>query len=91
MTIRYGDIDFVNAQLMHVLHSSTFDIPSKTALQALKAGDQVKVCVNRERFWVLVTEVTGSIVMGKVDNDLVLQETFSYAKRLQRYKKGSGN
>lgn len=78
MLIRHNNLEFVNAQAMHALYSSTFDAPSKTSLKALKAGDQVKVCVNGERFWVVVTEVTDGIVKGIIDNDLVLQDVLKY-------------
>jgi len=64
---------FVDAQQMHKDNPKTFWVPSKKELDAIKPGDNVKVCVNdAERFWVLVTKVDGDKITGKVNNYMLL-------------------
>ena len=60
----------VNAQEMNKLHPLTFDYPEKEICE-LKAGDSVKVCNSKERFWVTVKEIKGDDIIGIVDNDLI--------------------
>lgn len=71
MLIRHNNIEFVNAQAMHSLNPGTFEVPAAAALQNLRVGNWVKVCVNRERFWCVVTGINGGIVTGRIDNDLL--------------------
>ena len=62
---------FVNAQEMARLHPDTFEAPSALELSQIREGDNVRVCVGSERFWVLVTHIDGTTVTGTVNNDLV--------------------
>ena len=71
MLIRHNNIEFVNAQAMHSLHPGTFDVPTAGDLQALRVGNWVKVCVNNERFWCVVTDISEGIITGRVDNNLL--------------------
>lgn len=70
------EIEFVDAQEMHLLHPETFEVPTQEELDNIQPGDSVKVCVGKERFWVTV-ELIGTLVGmkdvigGIIDNDLV--------------------
>lgn len=65
---------FKNAQQMARLYPETFFVPSYEVLSLLKPGHLVKFCSNRERFWVILTDVQGKRFTGKVDNHLVLND-----------------
>ena len=87
--------DFLDAQEQNEKHPDTFYAPSQELLDLLTSDDQwVKVCENRERFWVEVKEVDGDKISGCVDNDLVFEhdfkcgDTINFEKRhiLQMYK-----
>ncbi|RTP86864.1 hypothetical protein EKN35_19380 [Enterobacter asburiae] len=62
---------FMNAQQMARLNPETFFVHSYEELSLLKPGHLVKVCSNRERFWVLLTDVQGKRFTGEVANNLV--------------------
>jgi len=62
---------FMNAQRMARLYPETFFVCSYEELSLLKPGHQVKVCSNRERFWVMITAVEGKRFTGTVANNLV--------------------
>lgn len=62
---------FEDAQRMERLYPDTFAAPDQTELDSVVVGSSVKVCVERERFWVAVTAVEGDSVTGRVSNDLV--------------------
>lgn len=62
---------FVDAQEMHKNNPDTFDAPDNDELNAIKVGSTVKVCNERERFWVTVTGVDGEKITGEVNNNLL--------------------
>lgn len=62
---------FVSAQAMHSLYPATFQVPDDADLKAIFPGQYVKICTDSERFWVEVTERTGDVLTGRVDNDLI--------------------
>lgn len=62
----------VNAQQMALEHPKTFDAPPST--DGIRAGDHVKVCDHRERFWVQITSRDGDILRGTVDNKLLFHD-----------------
>ena len=62
---------FDDAQRMERLYPDTFAAPGQTELDSVVVGSSVKVCVERERFWVAVTAVEGDTVTGRINNDLV--------------------
>ena len=62
---------FTDAQEMAKNNPETFEAPSTDELEAVTAGQSVKVCASPERFWVTVTKVDGESVSGVVDNNLV--------------------
>lgn len=64
--------EFLDAQQMHVEHPDTFEAPSRAELDAIRPHDLVKVCVEAERFWVVVTQHNGESLAGTVDNMLLL-------------------
>ena len=74
---------FINAQIMHVLHPATFQVPSQFELDALKPHDHVKVNHGKERFWVLVTQINGERITGVVDNDLINRHPFECGDTIQ--------
>lgn len=70
----------VNAQDMAVKHPETFYAPSQEELAAIKVGDCVKIEANLdfqvtgasgERFWVEVTKVNETSIVGFVANHLI--------------------
>ena len=66
---------FIDAQKMHEEHPDTFTVFHMEDLQAMvEPGCYVKVCHEdpAERFWVLVDEVNGDKVTGRVANELLL-------------------
>lgn len=63
--------EFVDAQEMHRKNPKTFEVPSDEELSNIKVGGHVKVCAERERFWVKVTKVENKTIQGEVDNELV--------------------
>jgi len=62
---------FVDAQEMAKLYPATFEAPDQPELDDLQAGQNVKVCIGDERFWVMVGKVTGDVIEGMVDNYLI--------------------
>jgi len=67
------DIFFVDAQKMHENHPETFWAPCQEELDTIKIGDVVKICANnKERFHVIVTEVNGDDMTGRVSDALVM-------------------
>ncbi len=67
---------FLDAQQKSIEHPHTFFVPSKRKLESIKPDQNVKVCENKERFWVEVTEINGHKITGRVNNDLVLTHSF---------------
>ena len=65
------NMEFVDAQEMHLLHSKTFDAPTKEELDNLEQMDHVKICCGDERFWVQIRLICGESITGVVDNILV--------------------
>jgi hypothetical protein len=68
------DIHFVDAALMGLVYPATFEAPGREALDGLRAGCYVKVCLNAERFRIKVEAVEGETIRGTVANDLVLND-----------------
>lgn len=65
---------FVDAQEMALLHPNTFIAPSKKELKKIKKNSIVKVCVNKERFWVIVHSIKRNTIIGEVNNDLIFSD-----------------
>ena len=68
--------DFLDAQEQNKKHPDTFEIPSEKTLDSLGIDQWVKICDNKERFWVEVLEIDGDKITGRVDNDLVFEHDF---------------
>lgn len=64
---------FMNAQDMALRYPASFTAPTLDELRAVKAGDHVKVCTEKERFWLEVTGVDHRLqaISGVVDNELI--------------------
>ena len=52
-------------------HPATFGRPSPAELDNINPGTSVKICAGNERFWTTVTERTGDVLTGTVDNFLL--------------------
>lgn len=61
----------LDAQQRHREYPRTFSVPDKMVLQTLSRGDYAQVCADRERFWVLITEVVKTGFQGVIENDLI--------------------
>lgn len=64
----------VNAQAMARMYPGRFNAPTIDDLNRIRPGDNVKVCLNDERFWCKVIEVKGDTLYTRVNNDLVLND-----------------
>ena len=64
-----------NAVCPHMANPSTFPIPSLG--QAIGPGDEVKVALGGERFWIRVDRVQGPDIYGTVDSQLVEHDALS--------------
>ena len=67
-------MEFVNAQEQHKKYPNTFSIPSDEELNNVKVDDFVKVCLNSERFWIKVVNITGDDIIGEVSNCLLFND-----------------
>lgn len=68
------DIFFVDAREMARQHPGTFKVPFPSETDRLRPGDLVKVCVNDvERIWVRVEEVKGETILGRVNNEPLME------------------
>lgn len=68
--------EFLDAQQMNKENPDTFWAPNQEELDSLEPGLYVKICENKERFWVHLTEVDGDKLAGRIDNDLVFEHSF---------------
>ncbi|EPY3962323.1 TPA: hypothetical protein ACKFTV_002206 [Klebsiella pneumoniae] len=64
----------INAQRLHRMYPNTFQVPTYEELSELKVGDLVKVCINNERFWSIITSIKGKTFIAEVNNHLVLND-----------------
>jgi len=67
---------FDNAVKLAAKYPNTFQLPETSMLSKLKVGDNVKVCLNNERFWCLIKGVDfdKQTIVASVDNILQLNE-----------------
>jgi Cu/Ag efflux protein CusF len=67
---------FDNAVILATKYPNTFQLPNASMLSKIKVGDNVKVCLNNERFWCLVKGVDfeKNTLVASVDNILNLNE-----------------
>lgn len=80
-------IALVDAEMMAAEHPLTFSRPTAAELDAIRAGHIVKVCDNKERFWVVVTAVDGDKVTGIIDNDLVFARSYGLKTPITFHKR----
>jgi hypothetical protein len=78
--------NLIDAQAMAQQHPA-LRAPSLSELARVASCDVVKVCRNRERFWVLVTEVEGQVVTGTVNNRLVWNDDLTEDQTVQFEKR----
>lgn len=71
-------INPVNAQQMALKYPETFEVPSNDELDSITKNDFVKICMSNERFWCQVIEVKIDVIIGRVDNQLVLAHTIEH-------------
>ena len=55
-------------------------------IDSIKIGDMVKICGNNEAFWTIVTELNDNYIIGKIDNDLILEHEYK-AGDLVKYER----
>ena len=79
--------EFLDAQEQNKKHPDTFEVPTKETLDSLTSDVWVKICENKERFWVQVKEVDGDKITGRVDNDLVFEHDFKCDDEIQFEKR----
>jgi hypothetical protein len=81
--------EFLDAQQGHNKNPNTFWIPSQEEINNLRVGNYVKICENKERFWVELTlvDLDGGKLVGRVDNDLVHSHSFKYNDIIKFEKK----
>ena len=67
---------FDNAVKLASKYPNTFQLPNALMLSKIKVGDNVKVCLNNERFWCLIKGVDfeKQSLVASVDNILQLNE-----------------
>lgn len=72
-------VRLIDAQERHHITPGTFEVPGPDRLDAIGAGDFVKIGLefpenedgmNGERFWVEVLQRNGDDFVGRVDNEL---------------------
>jgi hypothetical protein len=80
--VKVKPIKLVDAQAMARAHPYSYEAPSRSALSKLRFGDVVKVCDNRERFWVQIEKRKGDVFIGRVDNMLLFADV-SYNDRIE--------
>ncbi len=65
-------VNFIDAQEMAKQYPKTFTAPSLKELQEIQIGHFVKVCVEKERFWCKVLDISDlDNLLCQIDNDLV--------------------
>jgi|LakMenEpi03Aug12_release.lakeMendotaPanAssembly.Ray.scaffolds.fasta_scaffold3486103_1 hypothetical protein len=72
--MRNKKIELMNAKYMNEQYPDTFYVPSDSELDNLKVGDIVKVCVNRERFWVEIICFDDKKISTRIDNQLIFTD-----------------
>ena len=67
---------FDNAVKLAAKYPNTFQLPNEQMLAKIKVGDNVKVCLNNERFWCLIKGVDfeKQTLVASVDNILQFNE-----------------
>lgn len=67
---------FDNAVKLAAKYPNTFQLPNASMLSKIKVGDNVKVCLNNERFWCLVKGIDfeKETLVASVDNILQMNE-----------------
>ena len=79
--------DWVDVTQRMEQYSGVFDIPTKENLDALVAGDSVKISNGFERFFVRVASVEGDTIHGRVENHLVGKYDYDYNDTVRFEKK----
>lgn len=79
-----GEKQSADAQQKAIDHPKTFEAPSISELDQIKAGVIVKICAENpfctgERFWVEIKKIEGEIIIGTIENHLILTEQHGLA------------
>jgi hypothetical protein len=80
-------INLLDAQAMHRLYPSTFDVPSDAELDTIKIGDIVKICDGSERFWVIIILIEDGKLVGAINNVLVGDKPYKFGDLIEFEKK----
>jgi hypothetical protein len=76
-TINLEEIGAINAQQQAKLYPDTFEALLQPQLDCIAKDDFVKVCVDGERFWILVESVKKNVIKGTVNNILLMSDEHS--------------
>jgi hypothetical protein len=79
----FTDVVFSEAQQLKRENPDTFTTPSDEDLLALEVGDIVKVCDGEERFWNVVKEINGDVIVAEVNNCLIGNQPYSVGHLIQ--------
>lgn len=74
--------EFIDAQAMAWQHPDSFDVPEPQTLKSLGPGDNIKVCADDERFWVVLDKIDGDTLYGRVNNHVHGKHGLSYGDRV---------
>ena len=83
----FTDIVFSDAQQLKRENPDTFTTPSDEDLLALEVGDIVKVCDGEERFWNVVKEINGDVIVAEVNNCLIGDQPYGVGHLIQFSKR----
>ena len=75
--------DWVDVPQAHANYPDRFTKPASSLLEQVTIGTSVKVSNGQERFYVNVTQVDGDVIIGKVDNQLVIERPYNYGDLVQ--------
>jgi len=65
-------LEFTDAVAMNKSNPQTFEVPTDQEIDQLNVGDNIKVSLGKERFWILITKKKrDKNFVGIVDNDVL--------------------
>ena len=76
MKIIHKPTNLVNAKEMNSQYPDTFLIPSKKEINKIGIKSCVKISNGVERFWVTITLIMNDTIVGKINNDLIIDEGY---------------
>lgn len=71
---KIAQIQFLDVQQVAKMEQSDIEAPTEMDLRQVRVGNQIKVCVGRERFWVSIHQIAWPRFSGTVKNNLIHTE-----------------